>query len=495
MIFQGIFNILDLYSNEIDLFYTNIENYFRERIKNYFQENSHEKEDLNTELKKTLLYLTNEFVELGFDKEEIGKRFSDQYLLLRKDEMKTLNTPLLRYEKKILPLIFEIFLEKIVDYLVDSTSNLIMLNLKSKEILPIEFIMELGSLKKLYEKSPEKKDNLRKYLEIRDKIVQKFYENKNKIESLEDLENPQDKLQLIYLIYRIIDYFYLQKEFDFSHIKEYIRNNVDEWLISIPLITLKNPDIYFCGIYLAKHLEIKIEELKVKKFLLNLLEECKDEFEIPIIEATDRLYYYFKSTELVKLWIRNEEVYELMIGDSNYFETNYLKKLETSQLAVILKMFKTLNLSQRIDDKQIHALADEIELRITPEGIKQYRDGFVSSEATYYVLFFNYMRNTLEKLKDLDLLDMIVSRIYRNLEIIDFSRDTNYDLVSELFYSIESLKLLNCIETKEMILTLTKYMFPQEIVNKISNSEEMHRHPKAKFRHFHVDRTTGETIY
>jgi len=88
----------------------------------------------------------------------------------------------------------------------------------------------------------------------------------------------------------------------------------------------------------------------------------------------------------------------------------------------------------------------------------------------------------------------IVSRIYRNLEFLDFSTDTNYDLVSELFYSIESLKLFNCIETKEMIIHLAKYLFPQEIVDAISISKENIRE-KAKFRHLKVNRITGETIY
>jgi hypothetical protein len=135
-----------------------------------------------------------------------------------------------------------------------------------------------------------------------------------------------------------------------------------------------------------------------------------------------------------------------------------------------------------------------MERRITPEGIKQFRDGFVSSEATYYVLFNHYMNNTLGKLREYDILNNIVSRIYRNLELLDFSIDTNFDLVSELFYSLESLKLFSCIETKEMIIHLAKFLFPQEVVEKISISKELIR-SKAKFRHLHVDRVTGETVY
>ena len=104
------------------------------------------------------------------------------------------------------------------------------------------------------------------------------------------------------------------------------------------------------------------------------------------------------------------------------------------------------------------------------------------------------MKNSLDKLKDYDMLNNIVSRIYRNLEILDFSVDTNYDLVSELFYSIESLKLFNCIETKQMIIHLAKYFFPHEVVEKILNSGEIAQ-TRARFKHLKVNRITGETIY
>ena len=65
-----------------------------------------------------------------------------------------------------------------------------------------------------------------------------------KIESLEDLKGPKDKLQLLYLIYRIIHFFYLEDGFNLSHLKDYLENEIDEWLMDIPLITLKNPDLY-----------------------------------------------------------------------------------------------------------------------------------------------------------------------------------------------------------------------------------------------------------
>ena len=117
-------------------------------------------------------------------------------------------------------------------------------------------------------------------------------------------DDGQDKIRLSTkkgkIGYRIIHFFHLQRMFDFSHIKTYLEENLDEWLIDVPLVSLKNPDIYFCGIYLAKQLEVKLEKEKIKEFLSNMFEEATDRYESPIIEATDGSYYYFKSTELMK---------------------------------------------------------------------------------------------------------------------------------------------------------------------------------------------------
>ena len=99
MILQGIFNVLDLYSNEIYLFYNNIDKYFRDKIETFIEENSFNNEDLSEEREEITHFLVNEFIELGFEREYIENKLSVPYVFMRKKEIDTLNTPLLRYEK------------------------------------------------------------------------------------------------------------------------------------------------------------------------------------------------------------------------------------------------------------------------------------------------------------------------------------------------------------------------------------------------------------
>ncbi|MFO8018860.1 MAG: hypothetical protein R6U96_09505 [Promethearchaeia archaeon] len=496
MIYQGLFNILSLYSREIFLFYNKIDKYFRDKIYDNFKKIAidPEKNNLDKIIKDILNFLSGELEDLGFRKLLIDNKFSDESIRIHGNEKEKITSTIMLYEEKISPIIYELFLEIVVDYLVDDDVVPILMKFKKRDILPIEFMTELRNLKNLFEDDPKKQDNLRKYVKIREKIIQKFRENKKEIEGLEYIDEPRYKLQLVYLIYRIIDFFHLQKLFDFTHIKKYLSHNIDEWLYSIPLVSLKNPEPYFCGIYLADKLNVELDTKRIQYFLLNLYDETVDEFEAPITEATDRLYYYVKSLSIVKLWFKEEKLRKLFYADEEFFDQQNLKSFETSQLVVIIKMYKILGFEKR---PEIKTLIREIERRISSDGIKQFRDGFISSEATYYTLFCNYMRNSLERLKNFDLLSNIVSRIYRNLEILDFSKDMNYDLISEIFYSCESLKLINCIETEEMIKHLAKYLFPDVVIREVLQTEKDFTEQKksTKFRHLKINKITGETIY
>jgi len=493
MIFQGLLNISSLYLDNEDSLFNRLDQFFHEKINVFVETNELCIDDLDNSFPKLLEIIKTNLLKMGFEEEELEHAFLDPFINICQTEVGCFSSIHRLYDLKLAPIIYEIFLEKVVDYLVDIKDvTQLMLNLKSANFLSLEFIVELKNLKELINKYPEKKEHLKKYLQIQAKLEKKLEINKEKIELLEDLPDPKEKLQLLYLTYRIISFFHLEKKFDFTHIKNYLSNNIDEWLITIPLVTLRNPDLYYCGLYLADQLNIKLDKKKVKEFLLNLYEEGIDEFEAPLIQATDGVYYLLKSTQYMGLWLTNEQLNKLVEIDPKFFNSSSLKNLETSQLVVILKIYSFIH--ARNIDENIYAILEELEQRITPEGIKQFRDGFVSSEATYYVVFCNYMRNTLEKLKEFDLLESIISRIYRNLELLEFSEDTNFDLVSELIYSFENLKLFNCIETREMILKMAEYLFPPEVVQKLSSSSELNR-VQARFRHLKINRITGDAYY
>ncbi|KKL06866.1 hypothetical protein LCGC14_2591740, partial [marine sediment metagenome] len=185
MILQGVFNILDLFFENEELFYNNIETFFREKINSHFADSSITEKNINQKSQDLTTFLENIFVNLGFDKAEIQNRFLDPLLELREDDLRITSVMNL-YEKKFAPIIFEIFLEIIVDYLIDIKVAPLMLKLKSVGFLPIEFIMELRNLKDLIGANPEKRENLKKYIQIQEKIINKFKTNKQKIESLED---------------------------------------------------------------------------------------------------------------------------------------------------------------------------------------------------------------------------------------------------------------------------------------------------------------------
>ena len=86
MILQGIFNIIDLYISEIDIFYNSIDNYFRKRFDQAKPFNSYFREKLKTDnendLREFSNFIKNELEQLGFNKNEIHMKFSAQNLEL-----------------------------------------------------------------------------------------------------------------------------------------------------------------------------------------------------------------------------------------------------------------------------------------------------------------------------------------------------------------------------------------------------------------------------
>ena len=105
------------------------------------------------------------------------------------------------------------------------------------------------------------------------------------------------------------------------------------------------------------------------------------------------------------------------------------------------------------------------------------------------------MRNKLEGLQMQKILDNIISRIYRNLQLIDFSKDINYDLLTELFYACESLQLLNCIENKSMVELLAQHLFPMGILEQFKASGQENGFNNSKLFQLKISKDTGEVIH
>ena len=109
------------------------------------------------------------------------------------------------------------------------------------------------------------------------------------------------------------------------------------------------------------------------------------------------------------------------------------------------------------------------------------------------MIFLNYLTSYHNNIEENNFLEQIIFKIYRNLELVDFSSDMNHDLISEIFYSCECLNMINCIETKEMITYLAEYLFPQEIVDKVVKSTEIGK-TTSSFNHLKINRNTGEIV-
>ena len=86
MIFQGLFNILDLYFKETDLFYNNIDQYFRDKINQFFTDSTVNQSNINQKLEELIAFLTKFFEDVGFKQSDIEKEFIDPFLEIRNND-------------------------------------------------------------------------------------------------------------------------------------------------------------------------------------------------------------------------------------------------------------------------------------------------------------------------------------------------------------------------------------------------------------------------
>ena len=100
MIFQGLFNILELYSTQEEFFYDNIDRYFQDKISSIFKESIKMDNDLPKKIEDFLSFLKKEFIKLGFDPNEIENKTSNHFLKISKKDQKEITTIIDLYKKK-----------------------------------------------------------------------------------------------------------------------------------------------------------------------------------------------------------------------------------------------------------------------------------------------------------------------------------------------------------------------------------------------------------
>lgn len=491
MIYQGLFKIFtEYFSEDFELFFSKSNQFLKNLLIDHLSNKLLQKNELVQTLSKLISVLITElkqYIDTNYLKGKLEELFIDP------EDLENISTSKKLFSKKIMPILNEVLLEEILFYIGGINGSNVIEKLEKSKILSLDFVIKLNKFKEDLTKF-KKIDNYQKYIRLPESVCDKFCRSKIEIENLEDIDNLSLRIQVFYLVYRIIHFFKLQRQYDFSPIKNFLKNNLDKWLIRTPLVTLSNPEVYYCGIFLANELKIDLDAEKINDFLDEVVNSIIDETYTPLIEETDEVYYFLKACEILNKKIEPEMIENLIKEEEKlFYENDNLILMETSKLAVILKIFALLKIHEKHEIINIEKILLLVKERINSDGVKQYPDGAISAEATYYTIFIYYMRGLLKDIENFNFIDSILEEIYTTLAFIQFSEDINFDLISELFYSCESLKLLNCIETKETLTQLSNYLLPDYVTEKIKNSFSLSR-DKIQFRYYKIERISGHTI-
>ncbi|MEJ2252218.1 MAG: hypothetical protein P8Y97_21470, partial [Candidatus Lokiarchaeota archaeon] len=83
MIYQAIFNILNIYFEENNLFYSEVSNFFIKKINESIEINSKPQSNPNDLLNQMIEIINNFFMKLGMDEQELLDKTNDPFLQIR----------------------------------------------------------------------------------------------------------------------------------------------------------------------------------------------------------------------------------------------------------------------------------------------------------------------------------------------------------------------------------------------------------------------------
>ena len=483
MIFHGIFKIIYEILDSSKSYNRVIKKYFNRKIEIYLKNHKNDDilniADLIVDIKQNLLEL--EFSEFDIDYFFAGveKKFS----MLNESYSKS---PFTFYDTEIEHLIIELIIMKILEYIVGFDINPIIVQMRKNNLLPDNLLIQIQELKKKYENDLNKIQNLKKYLSIKNRIIETLLNNQINFSNIQrDMTNYR-KLQLIYLLFRLIEYINLERKFDFHHIKDFLITHTKEYLDTIPLVTLKNPELYYCGIYLSVKLDLPIDYVVLNFFLEQVYQDLINSFDAPFVQGTRRIYYLIKTLDLIGSTLSDEKINRLMVENDEFYRPDYLKDLETSRIILISKIYNYLGIRNKINPLKIAAIEDEINRRVeTIDNNLNY------SEVLYYLIFHYYGTGSLKNLENFDIINTLVKKIHQNLTILILNDETSNDIISELVYSFECLKLLNCINTKESFSHLVNYFLPNQAIAQIQ--QDLEQIPEiSNCKQLKINKITGD---
>ena len=123
MIYQGLFNILSLYLDNLEFLYNSLDQFFQKKIISNLNITLKDKNDLNIVLDELKNSISKELLDIGVEEIEVENKLSDPFLEINPEDYEEIKSADDIYKNKIAPIIYEIFLEDLVHYIAESTSS------------------------------------------------------------------------------------------------------------------------------------------------------------------------------------------------------------------------------------------------------------------------------------------------------------------------------------------------------------------------------------
>ena len=354
------------------------------------------------------------------------------------------------------PYIQMILFSETLQYLAELPSNIE--HLAEYSILSQRNLSELKTIKKDH---PQLVLYLNSFLKFKEVLHNKISTSENDYVSLFNFQDPEKDLQSLYIVFRLLETFRIEEQYQFDKIGAYLINQKENWILQNPNISEKYPMTVYCGIYLARAGNIAIDGNAVKEYLKKCLVNLVNNYKAPIFEDTFLVYYTLLACDALDLKLTGKLITGLIKTDPAIISFDALKRFSTTRLGTIFLIYDHLKIMNELPESVIKSIVQIMDSRCRENVYYDYDIDFMAcTEAIYGSLIISEFANILAKYPFLQNLDFVLKSMKENLIVLDFSLTGQ---VSDLFYGIMFIDRFNSLQNDLPMQIIKSYIFGQPI--------------------------------
>lgn len=279
---------------------------------------------------------------IGIPNDQIEIYFKNEYRFFRADKTLLNYHEWISHEFK--DKINFLILSEILEYFTGKEGNIID--------KMIELSLISADLKENLNEIEKKNPNLTKYLSWQKNLEKKLNEmilNSDKLASIYEFNYPEHDLLFLYNLFVLAKIFGLESKINLIPAVNFLVGKVDCWSVQNENITLIHPTALYAGFYLVHDNDIDIDksicQKQIEKMRTNILIN-----KISIFSSPYLVNHMIELMKISNMTLTSEFTESITVKDGNFASLSNLRLKNTSELGLILLLYKQLGFYKNFNE-------------------------------------------------------------------------------------------------------------------------------------------------